>query len=94
MSSPFAFIPRSVARGTTQNSLKHRVSPKPAVREEWGSEPGPTTAHQKLPADSERNAQLREDECLLMIEAALSDYSVWCNPDLQREMKSGLDGCE
>ncbi|KAF8484420.1 hypothetical protein JB92DRAFT_2821400 [Gautieria morchelliformis] len=97
MSSQFAFMPRSVARGTTQKSLKHRVLSKPAAHVEQGSEPGPSTAHQRLTpggtqADSERNAQLRDDERLILIEAAMSDYSVWCNPELQREMKSGQDG--
>ena len=97
MSSSFTFIPRSVAKEATRKSIKNSTPSKATSHVPQRSGPGQSTAHQTLPfsgTQTEKDAKRREDELLVLIEAALSDYSCWCNPELQREMKSGQDGCE
>lgn len=96
--SSFAFIPRSVAKGGTQKLRKDRAPSKHTAHVPQGSRPEPSSSIYQKPdlsrTPTDKNTQCREDELLILIEAALSDYSCWCSPELQREMKLGQDGCE
>lgn len=96
MTSSISFIPRSVSKKATGNSYKSRVPHKPEGHAPQGNGLSLSTTHQKtIPsAVQTRDTQFEDHELLILIEAALSDYSFWCSPQFQREMKSGQDGCE
>lgn len=87
--SSFAFLPRSISRQKTE-SHKSRVS---------GDVAGPSIAPpgKVLAPSANQSAKataLKDEELLSLLDLSLSDYALWCAPDLQYRMKMGQDGCQ
>ena len=109
MSSPFAFIPRKIAKqvrrqddhggsGTrdevtasshkdalvevsvTETQTSHtKAKAKPAVKDSAGDHAG---------------SSYNDEDYAVLISIALSDYALWCDPDLRRKRDSKEDGDE
>ncbi|KAF8589649.1 hypothetical protein K439DRAFT_1383226 [Ramaria rubella] len=84
--SSFAFVPRSVGKGTKRNITSKADIPPRRLH----SLNKPPTSPTVVQTEQDK---LKDDELLVLIEMSLSDYSFWCHPKLQRAMlKQKQDG--
>jgi hypothetical protein len=111
MSSPFAFIPRKVAKNvqigtnpggaqmhdTARGSTVKDTLPRAPVtgpQKDCANVKGKATLKENVggPSNSGDNNPYADEDYAIAISMALSDYALWCDPDLRRKrdaMKKG-----
>ena len=109
MSSPFAFLPRKIAKqvrrqddhggsgtrdqatASSQKSALVAVSVTETQTSDTKAKAKPTV---KDTAGDHAGSSYNDEDYALLVSMALSDYALWCDPDLRRKRDGNQDGDE